>query len=67
MTIVQKPFISLVRFLKEVRIELKKVAWPARREVINYTILVIAVSTIIGIYLGVLDLLFQWVLTNFII
>lgn len=67
MTIVQRPFISLVRFLKEVRIEMKKVAWPARRQVINYTILVIALSVTVGIYLGALDLVLQWVLTNFIL
>lgn len=47
-----------VNFLKEVRTELKKVTWPTRGEVVKYTIVVIAVSTIVGIYLGVLDFAF---------
>lgn len=48
-----------INFFKEVRVELKKVTWPTRSEVIKYTIVVIAVSAIVGVYLGVLDLAFS--------
>jgi preprotein translocase subunit SecE len=59
MNIVQKPFIFLVRFLKEVRIEMKKVSWLSRREVLNYTAVVILVSAVAGVYLGALDFAFS--------
>jgi preprotein translocase subunit SecE len=47
-----------VRFLKEVRSELKRVVWPTRPEAIRLTSVVIIVSVIIGIYIGVLDYIF---------
>lgn len=47
-----------ITFLKEVRVELKKVIWPGRSDVIKYTIVVIAVSALVGIYLGALDFAF---------
>ena len=44
------------RFLSEVRAELGRVTWPTGREVWATTIVVIVVSTLIGIYLYVIDL-----------
>lgn len=48
---------SPVVFLKEVRAELNKVSWPTRDQVIKLTIVVVAVSFAIGIYVGGLDLI----------
>lgn len=45
-------------FLQETQNELKKVVWPTQKEVIRLTLLVIAVSLIVGMYIGGLDLLF---------
>lgn len=45
-----------VVFLKEVRAELARVVWPTRDEIVKLTIVVIAVSLAIGIYIGGLDL-----------
>ena len=63
------PFIFAVRFLKEVNVEMKKVKWLSRNEVIEYTILVLVISAVVGIYLGALDFVFQqgfeWVLDQF--
>lgn len=42
-------------FLKEVRTEMEKVFWPSRREAIRLTLIVIAVSLVIGLYIGGLD------------
>ena len=53
------PIVFSVRFLKEVREEMKKVSWLSSNEVVNYTVLVLFISIIIGAYLGVLDLAFQ--------
>lgn len=41
---------------------MKKVSWPTRKETYNYTILVIAVSLGIAVFLGALDYLFSWLL-----
>ncbi|PIR74281.1 MAG: preprotein translocase subunit SecE [Candidatus Magasanikbacteria bacterium CG10_big_fil_rev_8_21_14_0_10_47_10] len=39
--------------------ELKKVTWPTRKQVINYSIMVIAMSIGIAIFFGVLDYIFN--------
>ncbi len=48
-----------VGFIKEVGRETKKVTWPTRKQTQDMTLLVIGVSTAIGIYIGLLDTLFQ--------
>lgn len=37
--------------------ELKKVTWPSRQETIRLTAIVIGISLIIGLYLGIIDIL----------
>jgi len=49
----------LVDYLNEVKVELRKVSWPNREQTTTYTILVIIVSVIVGIYLGGLDYVFS--------
>ncbi|MBI4035777.1 preprotein translocase subunit SecE [Candidatus Daviesbacteria bacterium] len=44
-----------VNFLKEVKEELGKVAWPTREQTIRYTVLVILVAVVVGLFLGGLD------------
>jgi preprotein translocase subunit SecE len=46
------------QFLREVRAELRKVAWPTRGEVINYSTVVLATLVLIGALILVLDLAF---------
>jgi preprotein translocase subunit SecE len=46
-------------FIREVRSELRKVVWPSRPQAINLTILVIAVSAAVGIFLGLVDFTFS--------
>ena len=46
---------NVIGFLKEVREELAKVAWPSREQTIRYTILVIIVAVAVGAFLGGLD------------
>lgn len=45
-------------FFSEVKVELSKVTWPTRQEVIKLTVLVLIISAIVGLYLGVLDFIF---------
>ena len=49
---------SVISFFSEVRLELTKVTWPKRHEVVRLTIIVLAVAIIIGAYVGGLDYLF---------
>ena len=37
--------------------ELKKVSWPSRKDTIRLTLIVIIVSLIIGLYVGIIDIL----------
>jgi preprotein translocase subunit SecE len=53
---------SPITFGKEAVDELKKVTWPTRDEIIRLTISVIVISTIVGLFLGGLDLLLTKVL-----
>lgn len=54
-------------FLKEVRIEMKKVNWPTRKETVKYTLIVVGLSVVVAAFLGGLDALFQFLLNRFII
>lgn len=45
----------VIAFLREVKEELLKVAWPSREQTIRYTILVILVAVAVGLFLGGLD------------
>ena len=47
------------RYLVESWAELKKVAWPTRETVIRLTLLVVAVSIAVGVYIFVLDRIFN--------
>ena len=54
------------QFLKEVRAELRKVAWPSRPEVINYSIVVLVTVVVLTAIIAGLDYLFsEFVLTLF--
>jgi len=47
-----------LQFLREVRAELRKVAWPSRPEVINYSIIVLITVVILTAYIAILDYAF---------
>jgi preprotein translocase subunit SecE len=53
-----KPHGRLRTFLREVRIEMSKVTWPARKELISSTGVVIVAVLIAAVYIGVFD--FIW-------
>lgn len=57
----------IITFIKEARVEMKKVNWPTKKQTINYTLLVIGVSLAVAAFLGSLDYLFGYLLKVFII
>ncbi|MBT8341700.1 MAG: preprotein translocase subunit SecE [Desulfatitalea sp.] len=44
-----------IQFLREVKIELKKVTWPSRKQTMGSTLVVIILVMIISFFLGVVD------------
>ena len=46
---------SPVQFVREVRGELRKVAWPTRPEVVNYSIIVLVAVVLLTAYVAALD------------
>ena len=63
-TKVKKP--GLVKFFKSVMAELKKVSWPNRKELINYTLVVLAMSFITALGIWIFDTSFRSILTLFL-
>ena len=53
-----------VQFVREVITELKKVTWPTRAEVVKLTAVVIALSLIVGAFIGILDVTFLKIENN---
>jgi preprotein translocase subunit SecE len=45
-----------VQFLREVKVELKKVTWPSRKQALGSTLVVIILVVIISLFLGVVDI-----------
>lgn len=49
-------FDGLGKFFRSVIAELKKVAWPTRRETLVYTTVVIATCIVVALVIGVFDI-----------
>lgn len=60
-------FNKIISFLKDVRLEIKKVNWPTREETIRYTLIVIGVSVAVAIYLGGVDFVITTLLQLYIV
>ena len=57
---------KISEFLKDVRVELRKVSWPKRQETIKLTGAVILISVILAAFLGLLDFIFITLLNRFL-
>jgi len=51
---------KLLSYIKASIEEMKKVAWPTKKETYNYTLLVIGISLAIAAFLGSLDYIFSF-------
>ena len=54
---------AVITFLKEVRVELGRVAWPTRSQLIKYTGIVLAMAIAMSAFLGGLDAVFAYLLS----
>ncbi len=60
-------FSKIVSFLKEVRLELKKVNWPTKKETLRYTLIVLGFSLVVAVFLGSVDFLFTQFLNKILL
>ena len=54
-------------FLAEAKVELSRVNWPTRKQLIRYTLLVIVISVVVAAFLGGLDISFSSLVERFLI
>ena len=52
----------LVKYLREVRAEIRKVTWPSREEVTRLTTIVIVVLVAASAFMAVVDYAFSWLM-----
>ncbi len=57
-------FQGISAFLKEVKIELKKVTWPTRKEAVAQTYAVIITVVIVAFFLGFVDWFFKYLIID---
>lgn len=50
----------ITAYFRESREELRKVVWPSRKQTTNDTLLVVAISLFVAVFLGLLDLLMNY-------
>lgn len=55
-------FAKITTYLRESIAEMRKVVWPTRTQLINYTIIVIAMSIGIALFFAGLDYVFSYLL-----
>jgi preprotein translocase subunit SecE len=48
-------FRRLVKFIQEVRNELKRVSWPSREEIRGSTTVVIVIVLVLAVFIGLVD------------
>jgi preprotein translocase subunit SecE len=58
----QKQGFSMSKFMRDVRLELSKVTWPTRNELLMSTLVVLVAVAIAGVYTGALDWVFAHLL-----
>jgi len=59
MSVLSKP----VNFIKEVKAELGKVSWSTRQELIDSTIVVIAFTSMVAIFIALVDIILSKLLS----
>jgi preprotein translocase subunit SecE len=61
-----KHYAKIKAFLSEVKVELGKVSWSTRQELIGATGVVVVITLILAVYIGALDSLLSVLLNYFI-
>ena len=53
-------------FFKKVKMELKKVNWPSKKDLMSYTAVVLITVSLLVIFIGIIDLIFGQIITPII-
>ena len=53
---IKKVYDQSIQFLREVKVELKKVTWPSRKQTLGSTVVVLILVFIISAFLGIVDM-----------
>ena len=61
-----KYFRVTAQFLRECRMELKKVKWPTRKELLASTAVVIVLALIVSFFLGTIDFVLIWAIRSIV-
>jgi preprotein translocase subunit SecE len=59
-------FKKIAKFVNDVQVEMSKVSWPTRSELINSTMIVAVVSIIFTIYIFGADYILAWIMGLFL-
>ena len=51
---------SFLGFAKDARIEVRKVVWPTRQEVVRMTLIILAATAVVGLMLYLIDMVIVW-------
>ncbi|MEX0672965.1 MAG: preprotein translocase subunit SecE [Candidatus Paceibacterota bacterium] len=58
---------QFINYVKDTQGEMLHVSWPTRRQAIIYTVIVIAISLAIALFLGFFDWIFSVGLNTFVL
>ena len=67
---IQNPLAKVPRmlnFLREVKVETKRVNWPTREKTIKDTLIVVGFALAVAVFLSVLDYVFQLILDTILL
>jgi preprotein translocase SecE subunit len=56
-----------VNYIRDTRGELSHVSWPTRKQAIIFTVITIAVSIFVAVYLGFFDYILSLILQKFVL
>ena len=59
-------FKKIAKFISDVQVEMSKVSWPSKPELINSTLIVAVVSILFTIYIFAADYILAWIMQLFI-
>ena len=65
--LILKNFLRIKKFFIEVWVELTKVSWPTKKELIGSTWIVIVTTLLLSVFLGFVDLVFSKILSIIIV
>jgi preprotein translocase subunit SecE len=56
-------FGRIARAFKDMPAEMKKVTWPTRKQLVNYSLVVLAFMVVMGVIIGIIDAGSGWVVS----